>query len=108
MRLKIIFDNPDQPLRLQEELKEQGHKVGDDFTIENLAEKFMELQIQPHMFRGISDLVKRDKDFYKDVGIEIQDQQVHHDHNEDEDVGVPKAGKVVEEEEKKESHKVEE
>jgi hypothetical protein len=43
MRLKIIFDNPDQPERLQEELKEQGHKLGDDFTVENLAEKFMEL-----------------------------------------------------------------
>lgn len=71
MRLKIIFDNPDQPERLQEELKEQGHKVGEDYTVENLAEKFMELQIQPHMFREISDLVKRDKDFYKDVGIEI-------------------------------------
>ncbi len=43
MRLKIIFDNPDQPERLQEELMEQGHKLGDDFTVENLGEKFMEL-----------------------------------------------------------------
>jgi hypothetical protein len=103
MRLKIIFDTPEQPQRLQEELKEQGHKVGDDFTVETLAEKFMELQIQPHMFREISDLVKRDKEFYKDVGIEIQDQQVHHDHNDDDDL--PKAAR---EEEKKETDKTEE
>ena len=51
------------------------------------------------MFREISDLVKRDKEFYKDVGIEIQDQQVHHDHNDEDDD--PKA-KTVDEEEKKE------
>jgi hypothetical protein len=62
-----------------EKIKEKGHKVGDDFTIENLTDKFLEMQIQPHMFREISDLVKKDKDFYKDVGIEIQDQQIHHD-----------------------------
>lgn len=98
MRLKIIFDNPDQPQRLQEELKEQGHKMPEDFTVENLAEKFMELQIQPHMFREISDLVKRDKEFYKDVGIEIQDQQVHHQDEE----GDESKPKTVDEEEKKE------
>ena len=55
------------------------------------------------MFREISDLVKRDKEFYRDVGIEIQDQQVHHDHNDDDDL--PKAAR---EEEKKETDKTEE
>ena len=79
MRLKINFDNREQSEQLMEKIKEKGHKVGDDFTIENLTDKFLEMQIQPHMFREISDLVKKDKDFYKDVGIEIQDQQIHHD-----------------------------
>jgi hypothetical protein len=71
MRLKINFDNREQSQQLMEEIKEKGHKVGDDFTVENLTDKFLEMQIQPHMFREISDLVKKDKDFYKDVGIEI-------------------------------------
>lgn len=75
MRLKVSFENPPQQEKLQETLNAQ-HKLGDDFNIERVTEKFMELMIQPHLFREINNIVKNDKDFYNGVHVEIEDQQV--------------------------------
>ena len=73
MRLKISFENPDQQAKMKE-LIEKDH--AQDCEVERLAEKMMQLQIQPHMFRELSNVVKDDKQFFAGVTIEIQDQQV--------------------------------
>ena len=47
--------------------------MGNDFNIERVTEKFMELMIQPHLFREINNIVKADKDFFNGVHVEIED-----------------------------------
>ena len=76
MRIKLTFPDPAQPARLQEALISAGHKAGEDFLVERGNERFLELMIQPNLFREISDLVKRDKEGYAGVSIEIEDQQI--------------------------------
>jgi len=72
MKLKISYDNDDQRAKLVEILG-QDHKDGEDFTIERMTEKFMELMIQPHLYRDINTIHKKDKEFFANVSIEIQD-----------------------------------
>ena len=74
MKVKIGFETQEQQTRLAEELKKEF--TPDDFQVERVAERFMELTIQPHLFRDISNILKRDKDAYDKVFLEILDQQV--------------------------------
>ena len=82
MRLKVRFDTSEQQVRLEEDLK-ASHQP-DEFSIERLEEKFMELLIQPALFRELNNIVNKDKEFYQNVCIEIQDQQVTMQHEEGE------------------------
>jgi len=76
MRIKLAFPDPSQPARLQAALVSAGHVAGEDFLVERGTERFLELMIQPNLFREISDLVKRDREGYAGVSIEIEDQQI--------------------------------
>ncbi|TNV77250.1 hypothetical protein FGO68_gene9400 [Halteria grandinella] len=86
MKLKIAYENDEQRAKLVEILN-QDHKDGEDFTIERMTEKFMELMIQPHLYRDINTIHKKDKEFFANVSIEIQDSQVGgtDEHDDDED-----------------------
>ena len=84
MRLKIGFDNEEQQKRLEAQLR-AGHPSAEEFTVERIAEKFMELQIQPSLFREINNIVKQDKEFYANVCIEISDQSVLEDGKQEEE-----------------------
>lgn len=53
MQLKIGYVNEEQKAKLVEILNED-HKEGEDFMIERMTEKFMELMIQPHLYRDIN------------------------------------------------------
>ena len=44
-----------------------------EFEIEKLTEKMMQLQIQPHLYKVLNDLVKDDKQFFASVSIEVRD-----------------------------------
>jgi ribosome maturation protein SDO1 len=72
MKIKVTFDNQLQREKLEEALS-SGHTPGEDFSIEKVSERFMELTIQPHLFRDINMVVKNDKELFTNVSIEIQD-----------------------------------
>ena len=74
MKVKIGFETQEQQARLEEALKKEC--TPDDYQVERVAERFMELTIQPHLFRDISNILKADKEAYEKVFIEILDQQV--------------------------------
>lgn len=82
MRLKISFENQEQQDKMKEFI-EKDH--AQDCEIERLAEKLMQLQIQPHMFRELSNKVKEDKQFFNGVVIEIEEQQVVQNNENDAD-----------------------
>ena len=73
MRIKIVFGDPSQSELLQDSLLEHGHKLGEDFILERQTERFLEMMIQPNLFREINDLVKKSKDTFHGVSIEIED-----------------------------------
>lgn len=76
MRIKIIFTASTQSEKLLEELVAAGHKSGEDFIVDKANDRFLEVMIQPSLFREINDLIKKDKEFFAGVSVEIEDQQV--------------------------------
>lgn len=70
MRLKISFAQAGQQERMQELIKAE-HTA--ECEIERATEQMMQLQIQPHMFRELSNYVKEDKQTFAGVSIEIVD-----------------------------------
>ena len=72
MRLRVSFERVDQWDRLQASLQE-GH--AEDFAVERVTERFVEITIQPALYREVNTIVKQDKEFYSGVSIEIQDHQ---------------------------------
>ncbi|CDW78721.1 ribosome maturation protein sbds-like [Stylonychia lemnae] len=73
MRLKISFESQEQQEKMKDFIEKEHQN---DCEIERLGERLMQLQIQPNMFRELSNVVKENKEFYNGVVIEIQDQQV--------------------------------
>lgn len=66
-----------------EEYVKNQHK--DDCEIERSAEKLLQLLIQPHLFRELSNVVNQDKEFYHGTTIEIQDSTLLNDHDDDDE-----------------------
>ena len=38
----------------------------------------MQVKIEPHLFRDLNEFINKDKAFFDNVSIEVQDQQVIH------------------------------
>lgn len=68
MRLKISFETPEQREILSKQLAES---FSADYEVEREGEKMLQLVIQPHLFREISDIVRKEKQIYANVTVEI-------------------------------------
>jgi len=61
MRLKISFEQPHQHEKLQEFIQKEH---ASECEIERVTAQMMQLQIQPHLFRELSNYVKEDKQLF--------------------------------------------
>ena len=71
MRLKIAFLNGEQSEKMKTHL-ESNYK--EECEIEKVTEKMMQLKIEPSLYRELNNIIKKDKEFYSEVSIEISDQ----------------------------------